>query len=92
MTGPGIDGTADRSESYSAASNVTLTLLPRAGQRVLGWDGCDQAGGDQCLLTGTRARGFTARFESTSVDQHQLTVLREGASMAIDRTVPPTVS
>jgi len=65
ITGPGLrcaQPSPDCTEAFAAGSVVVLTASPPKRQRVGGWTGCDDASGNLCTVTITRARTVSATF------------------------------
>ena len=48
--------------TWQAGSELTLTVTPVAGYRLVGWTGCPSPQGNLCLLTVDRARSVSATF------------------------------
>ena len=60
----GIDCGANCAAGYDEGTTVTLTAVPIAGSRFVGWSGEGCTGTEACTVTMSKARGVTATFVS----------------------------
>ena len=65
--------------SYAPNTTVTLRIDPGAQRSFQGWQGCDAATADQCLVTMDRDRSVTATFEAPDAPRLSVAVTGNGA-------------
>jgi streptogramin lyase len=74
----GIECGATCSSEFEAGKHVTLTASPDSLSLFVGWKGCDQVIGRQCLVTVDKARTVSAKY----VRAHALTASKAEGSGA----------
>jgi hypothetical protein len=62
-SGPGIDCGQDCVEIYEENQQITLTAVNNRDSLFMGWSGCDQATGNQCLVFMDAVRSVEATFD-----------------------------
>ena len=73
------EGCASTSSSFASTSAVTLTAQADGGSTFAGWSGACIGTSSSCtILPGTSSANVAAQFNSTAVQNHTLSVWRQG--------------